>query len=177
MSLKKTRIIAIIGTFIISFLVHFAYTLFPNFVFSIFFPVNESIWEHMKMLYTSILLYGIIDYFILKKYDIKFNNFFLNIFLLRITSIIVYLIIFLPIYYRIGENMFMAIFIMLLSYIFVYIMSYYILTMKEKGNNFIWILLIVICYIVFGYLTYNPIHNQLFFDTKDEIYGIPKRER
>lgn len=177
MSLKKTRIIAIIGTFIISFIVHFAYSFLPNPIFSILFPVNESVWEHMKILYTSIILYGIIDYFILKKNNIKINNFILNILILCISSIVIYLAIFLPIYYKIGENMFMAIFIMLISYTFVYIMSYYILTMNEKGNNIIWIILLILGYIIFGYLTYNPIHNQLFFDTKDEVYGIPKRER
>lgn len=177
MNLKKTRIIAVISTFIISFLVHFAYEILPNPLSAIIFPVNESVWEHMKILYTSIILYGIIDYIILKKNKIQFNNFILNILIQCICSIITYLVIFLPIYFKIGENMFLAISIMLLSYIISYTISYYILTMKEKQNNIIWITLIIIGYIIFGYLTYNPIHTQIFFDTQKEIYGIPKREQ
>lgn len=177
MNLKKTRIYAIIGTFIISFLAHFAYETLPNFIFSIIFPVNESIWEHMKILYTSILLYGIIDYIILKKNNIKINNFFLNLLIISISSIISYLIIFLPIYYKMGENMFIAISIMIISYIISYTISYYILKTKEKNNNVIWIALIIINYIIFGILTYKPIKNQLFFDTKKETYGIQKREQ
>lgn len=174
MSLKRSRIIAVIGTFILSFVVHFGYNILPNAVTSIFFPVNESVWEHMKMLYTTILLYGVIDYFLMKKYDISHNNFFLNLFVISYTSIIVYLAIFLPIYYKIGENMIVSISVMLITYIIIYIMSYYILRMKNKGLNYLWILFIIFGYIVLGYLTYNPIKSQLFFDTRDEIYGIEK---
>ena len=177
MDLKKTRIIATINTFIISFIAHFAYQTLPNPIFSIIFPVNESVWEHMKILYTSILLYGIIDYIILKKNNIKINNFTMNLFITSISSIISYLLIFLPIYFKIGENMFLAISIMLISYIIAYTTSYYILKTEEKNNNTIWITLIIIGYIIFGYLTYNPIKNQIFFDTKKEIYGIEKREQ
>ena len=68
MSLKKSRVIACIGTIILAFIFHFAYEMLPNFLFSIFFPVNESVWEHMKMIYSAIVFYGIIDYFLNKKY-------------------------------------------------------------------------------------------------------------
>ena len=173
MSLKKSRVIAIVGTFVLAFLCHFMYQLLPNFAFSIFFPVNESIWEHMKILYTSILLYGIVDFFVLKR--VYSHNFFLNLFVLSFSSIVIYLALFLPIYYSIGENMFLAIGLMLVTYIIVYIMSYYILSMDEKNNMIIWILLMIMGYIILGYLTYRPFKNDLFFDPRDEVYGIKKR--
>lgn len=174
MNLKKTRIIAIIVTFIFAFVCHFVYDFIPNFVTSIFFPVNESVWEHMKILYTSIILYGIIDYFVLKKFKIEHNNFMLNLFLISYSSIIVYLAIFLPIYYNIGENMFISIFLILVTYIIVYVLSYYILSMNEKNYNLLWVFLLIFGYFIFGFLTYKPIHSQIFFDTQKEIYGIPK---
>ena len=74
MNLKKIKVVAVLGIFILSFLSHFAYDLFPNIIFSFIFPVNESIWEHMKLLSTTILLYGIIEYFLLK----IFENFIMN---------------------------------------------------------------------------------------------------
>ena len=83
--------------------------------------------------------------------------------------------LFLPIYYSIGENMFLAIGLMLVTYIIVYIMSYYILSMDEKNNMIIWILLMIMGYIILGYLTYRPFKNDLFFDPRDEVYGIKKR--
>lgn len=175
MSLKKSRIIAVIGSFILGFIIHFAYQVFPNFIFSIIFPVNESVWEHMKILYSSILIYGIIDYFIGKKFNIQYNNFLFNLFFCSFISIFIYLGLFLPIYYKIGESMFLSISILLITYIIVYIISYYILKSDHFNYNYVWIILIVLGYIVFGYLTYNPIKNQLFFDTHDEIYGIKKR--
>ena len=74
MSIKNIKIIGVFIIFLLCFPLHFLYDWLPNSLFSIFLPVNESIWEHMKMIYTSFVLYGIIDYFWLKK-DNKFNNF------------------------------------------------------------------------------------------------------
>jgi hypothetical protein len=175
MSLKKSRVIACIGTIILAFIFHFAYEMLPNFLFSIFFPVNESVWEHMKILYSSIVFYGVIDYFLNKKYNIGYNNFFMNIFICSVSSIIIYLAIFLPLYYSIGESMFISIGVMIITFIIVYILSYFILSLDEKDYNFVWIILTLLGFVIFTYLTYNPIHTQLFFDTKDEIYGIKKR--
>ena len=176
MSLKKSRVIACIGTIIFSFLFHFAYQVFPNFIFSIFFPVNESVWEHMKLLYSSIVFYGVIDYFLNKKYNIGYNNFFMNIFVCSVSSIIIYLAMFLPLYYSIGESMFISIGIMIIAFIIVYILSYYILGLSDKDYNLFWVVLTIFDFTIFTYLTYYPIHNQLFFDTKHEIYGIKNRE-
>ena len=62
--MKKIKIISIFIMFALSFLSHFAYETIPNFISSILFPVNESIWEHMKLLSTPVLLYMIIEYFV-----------------------------------------------------------------------------------------------------------------
>ena len=75
MSLKKIKIIGIITIFALSFLYHFLYQWFPNPIFSIIFPVNESIWEHMKLLYTGILSWGLIEIILLKKNKINYNNY------------------------------------------------------------------------------------------------------
>ena len=174
MSIKLSRVIAVIGTIILSFVFHFVYDLIPNFVTSIFFPVNESVWEHMKLLYTSIIGYGIIDYFLARKFSLKYNNFVFNLFFISVSSIVIYLMMFLPIYYSIGENMFISIGLMIIVFIIVYIMSYFILIMDNRKQDFLWLIPIVILYFVFAYLTYYPPKIHLFFDTKDEIYGIKK---
>ena len=175
MSIKKSRIIACIGTIILAFIFHFAYEMTLNFFFSIFFPVNESVLELMKMIYSSIVFYGIIDYFLNKKYSIGYNNFFMNIFICSASSIIIYLAMFLPLYYSIGESMYISIGIMIITFIIIYILSYFILSLDEKNYNILWIALTIFCYVIFTYLTYNPIKTQLFFDTHHEIYGIKKR--
>lgn len=171
MSLKAIKIIGFFAIFLLCFLFHFLYDWFPNSLFSIFFPVNESIWEHMKLIYTSYIFYGIFDYILLRKN--KINNFFIQLFLIPIISIILYLIIFIPIYKMIGENMIISIGLLAIIIIIEQILSYFILQYKEiKYQNFIGIIGIILVYIIFGYLTYNPIENYLFYDTVKDKYGI-----
>ena len=118
MNTKKLKIIMTIIIFLLAFPFHFFYDKFSNFIFSIFFPVNESIWEHMKLLFTSIIFSGVIEYIIIKKKDVKVNNYLLSLFIPAILSIPIYLIIFLPIYYKIGENFIITITIMFITILF-----------------------------------------------------------
>lgn len=173
MNLKKIKLIAVIGIFIISIISHFSYELFPNILFSFFFPINESIWEHMKILFTSTLLYGLIDYLLLKKNNIKYNNFSFQLYFTAFSSIPIYLVIYLPIYKLIGENLFISISLMILVYILEQYISYHILKEKEfKILNIISVPIIIIIYLGFIYLTYNPPHTYVFYDIINEKYGI-----
>lgn len=173
MNLKKIKIIAVIGIFFLSFLSHFTYNIFPNLIFSFTFPVNESIWEHMKIIFTSILLYSIIDYILLKKNKIKYNNFPFQLYFTALSAIPIYLVIYIPLYKLLGENIIISITLLLLVYIISQWISYHILKEKEiKILNTIAIPIILLSYLGFIYLTYNPIHNYIFYDTAKEKYGI-----
>ena len=175
LNLKNTRIIAIIGIFLISFISHFVYTVFPNFFTSIFFPVNESIWEHMKILFTSSLLYGIIDYIILKKNNIKYNNYPFQLWFTSLVIMPIYLVIYIPLYKLIGENLIVSIILLFIIYIVKEIISYNILKAPHiKLVNKLLIPVIIITYIIFTYLTYYPPHNYIFYDTNSKTYGIEK---
>ena len=173
MNLKYIKIFNVFGVFLLSFLAHFMYSLFPCILISFFFPVNESIWEHMKILFTSTLLYGIIDYFLLKFYSIKFQNFAFQLFITCFFSVIIYLVLYLPVYYFFGENLFFSIFLMFLVYTGSSIISYKLLTSPENIYlNYIATPLIIMCYIMFIIFTYKPPHNFLFYDTLNNHYGI-----
>lgn len=173
MNLKKIKILAVIGIFIISFLSHFAYEIFSNIIFSFIFPVNESIWEHMKILFTSTLLYGIIDYLLLKKYNIKHNNFPFQLYFTSLIGIPIYLVIYLPVYNLLGESPFISISLLLIVYIITQIVSYNILKEKElKILNIITIPVILLSYLGFIYLTYNPPHTYIFYDITEDKYSI-----
>lgn len=173
MNTKKMILINTILTFLLCFLTHFLYDWLPNPVFSIFFPVNESIWEHMKMIYTTILLYGIIEYFIMKKWNIKSNNFLLSLFLKALLCIPIYLAIFLPFYYNFGENMIVTIIILFIAILLVNFIGYKILNLNPINyQKEISIVFIIIVYIIMGILTYKTPHSDIFFDTKEEKYGI-----
>lgn len=172
MSLKKIKIIATFGIFALSFLSHFAYDLFPNILFTFFFPVNESIWEHMKIIFTSTLLYGIIDYYLLNKNKINYNNFSFQLYFTAFSAIPIYLLIYLPLYHLVGENLFISIALLLIVYTIEQYISYQILKEKDfKILNPLAVPIVIITYLGFIYLTYNPPHTYIFYDTVKEKYG------
>lgn len=173
MSIKKIKIISSIFVFLSTFLIHFVYNFFPNDLTSIFFPVNESVWEHMKMLLLGFLLAGILEYFLSNHFKVKMNNILFSSWLGGFLSIPIYLIIYLPVYYIIGEKMWWNILVMIITIILIEIIQTWII--KQKNNkilNIITVPLIIITYIIMGYLTFNPPHTHLFFDTNEEKYGI-----
>lgn len=172
--MKKIKIFGVVVTFLLAVLYHFLYDWFPNPIFSIFFPVNESIWEHMKLLYSGILTWKIIEYFILKHKNIKFTNYFSSLFLTLITSIALYLIIYLPIYDLFGESMIISIGLLLLVIILMEVFNYYLITRREENHllNKVSVIFIFLGYMVFLSLTYNPPKNYIFYDMMDNKYGI-----
>lgn len=175
--LKKLRILAVIGIFLLSFPSHFIYSLFPNLLISFFFPVNESIFEHLKILFTSTLLYGIIDYFLLKKEKLPVFNFSLNLFLESTLSVILFSLLYLPIYYIIGEFLPLTLILMIITYSITQLISYYILSLpKIPYLNTLSILFIILIYLNFIILTLNPPHTDLFLDKTTNTYGLHKEQ-
>lgn len=173
--MKRIKLISVFIIFGLSFLSHFMYEWFPNTIFSILFPVNESIWEHMKLIVTPVLIFSIFECIIYKRKKIIFNNFYLSYSISMILGIILYLLIYLPIDYLFGHNTIVAISLLFIIFIFISIFSYYMMKSNEiKFSRFIGIGIIIVIYFIFGYLTYNPIEIDLFYDTQKGIYGIPK---
>ena len=172
--MKKIKVVGVVVIFALTVLYHFLYEWFPNPVFSVLFPVNESIWEHMKLLYSGILTWGIVEYFILKRKNIKFTNYFSSLFLTMITSIIVYLILYLPLYSLFKENMFISIGLLIIVIILMGIFNYYLIIRKEENwfLDKVSIILIILGYVVFLSLTYDPPRNYIFYDTTENKYGI-----
>lgn len=173
MNLKYIKIISFVFIFIFSFLAHFMYDWFPNTFISFFFPVNESIWEHMKILYTSILVGGILEFFLLKKYSVSVHNFMFSLFISAFSSVIIYLGIYLPVYYVWGENLIFSILLMAIVYAMVLIFSYYLMSERNFGiENITSILFLILGYVIFIIFTYIPCHNYIFYDVVNECYRI-----
>ena len=168
----KKNIIYTILIFIISSLIHSFYNYLPNFITSIFFSVNESIWEHMKMIYTSYIIFLLLKF----TFDKLKDNEALIINITAIINIIVFLIIYIPIYIIFKEHLIVTLIIYLIS---IYISI--ILTDKLKNkinkkisntlNKYI-IFIIAFTYLIFAFLTYKPPKISLFYDTVNKTYGI-----
>lgn len=174
LNLKQTRFWAVFSIFLLNFIFHFAYEVFPNTLFSIFFPVNESIFEHQKLIFSSFMFYGIIDYFITKKHGVTKSSFFLSLIVSAFSCIAIFLIIWLPLYYKTGENMILTFIILFIAISLSQVISYYILKKDLKNDLFSIssIIVIIITYVIAAYLTYNPPKNKFFFDPLEEKYGI-----
>jgi len=173
---KKIIIIKTIAIFLSLFIFSFVYKIFPNFLTSIIFPVNESLFEHLKMIYNAEIIISLIIYLIIKKKKIKINNYFIALLLSTIFNIILFYLIYIPVYRRFGSNLIMT---MIIYFITLCISQYlfYLITLKKhnKFYNTVCLIIMPLIWIVLIYYTYNPIKTEFFFDPIEEIYGIPKK--
>ena len=173
MTLKKIKILDIFLIFGFCYLVHYLYMWLPNTLFSIFFPVNQSLWEHMKMLFTSILIVSFIDYIIFKKWHITNTNFSTNAFLSSSLSVPIFLFLHFVFDKQLGYHIIINIIILIFVIILSQIISYYVLQNKFlKHLGYISLISIVVIYIVLGLLTYYPPKNDVFYDKENNKYGI-----
>lgn len=172
MSLKKLKILGVVLAFFIAFPLHFLYDKFPNFITSIFFPVNESIWEHMKIIFGSVLISGVIQKIIVIKKNLVYKNICISNIIAGLASIPIFLIMFLPVYSIIGENLPITIIIMLITFIISQIITIYIINKKDLKQENMAILYAIIIYVIFGILTYFPPNIFLFIDPITKQLGI-----
>ena len=173
MNNKKVLFIETITIFLSMFLFHNIYNWFPNFLTSSFFPVNESLFEHLKLMFTTQIIISLIIYLILKLKKIKFSNYLLGLLISTIVTISLFFLIYLPIYNRFGENLFLTMSIYLITLIIGNIIFYLISKRKHEFLlNLISLVIISIIAVILIYITFNPLKNDFFFDSSEEIYGI-----
>ena len=172
MKLKLLKFFGVILSFILAFPLHFLYDKIPSFITSIFLPVNESIAEHMKIIFGSIILSGIVQKIIILKTNMKANNVCFSHFIGAVLAIPIFLIIFVPIYSIIGENLPITLIIMFITFLIAHIISYIIMTKDDLKLEKLTILFVLIIYVIFGILTYFTPQTNLFMDPIDLCYGI-----
>ena len=168
---KKYVIINIIVTFLLGFIVHGMYSWFPSPITSIF-PVNESLYEHVKLIYLSpIFSVLIIGAF----YHYKINNIFYGMFISILFNILFFYILYLPVYYLLGNSMIMTLILYFISIIASnYI--YYLIIQKKYSSlyNVLGIVLSIIGIVFLTYFSYHPLENDFFKDPENNTYGIKK---
>lgn len=174
LKLKTWKIISVFGILLISALIHSVYDKFPNFITGLFFPVNESIWEHNKMIFLAFLIWTLVEKWKFK--DTK--NVFSSGLISSIVCVMVVLLIFTPVYLYILEtkdNIVVTIFIYFCAIAISQILSYYLLqkdyNKKIEKLSFVgWVLF----FIINVFFTYYPIKCPIFYDYNEMIYGLKK---
>ncbi len=175
MSLKKATAIGITFIFLFSFITHNLYDWFPTTLTSIFFPVNESIWEHQKMIFITVLIWGLIEHLLLKKFGIKHKNIISATFISAISNVIIFLTLYTPVHIILGHNFILTLFVYLITIIISQVIGYHILKTRHrlKTLNLFSIILTPIVFFIFGLFTYYPPNCEiLFYDEYNDMHGI-----
>lgn len=135
---KKLEIIGFFFVSIVGTLLHFAYEASgSNFIAGIFAPVNESTFEHLKLLFYPFIIYGIIEYILLKKHDFESINYFICSKVYALMYGLLSIIVFFYTYSGVIGNFYDVVNI-IIFYLSVLIASVigYRLTQKEDSCNF-----------------------------------------
>lgn len=176
MKLKKWQVIVIIISLILGTLLHFTYQLSNyNSIVGIFSAVNESVWEHLKLLFYPMALMAIIGGFIFNK---QYKNYWIGQAIGIITAMLFVVTFFYTYTGIIGKNIaIIDIGSFVVGIILGEFVAYKIIQSKTEYKAEIpSILLIIVIFLSFIIFTIYPPILPLF---EDPIYGTfglePKR--
>lgn len=161
---KRYTIIGIFFVLVTGSLAHFLYGWTNSHkLIGLFAPVNESVWEHMKLLFFPMLAYSIIMIFKFRtKYPCMISSFCFGI---------LAGVFFIPLFYYaytsvLGKNLFILdISVFLFSIVIAFWLSYK-LTLSGRLKPYTLLLCVLVCIflICFFVFTYNPPDTTLFQD-------------
>lgn len=171
--LKHYTIIGILFVFITGTLAHFLYDWTGNnHIVGLFTPINESVWEHIKLLFFPMSLYALI---IIIKFHRKYSC---------ITSALCFGILLgaflIPFFYYVytfvlGKNIFILdIVTFILSIVIAFWLSYK-LTLSSRLESYTLLLGILVCilFICFFVFTYHPPDATIFQDPTSSYAFAP----
>ena len=174
MNFKKVFIAGTLFTILLGTLLHFTYDLSGNADFvAILSAVNESTWEHLKLIYFPMVIFSVIEYFL---YGKNFPNFFASKLVGIISGMAFITVVFYTYSGVIGTPS--GIFNILLfvsGVIFAYIVNYKILTedyLTSSPLNRISIFALAALFIMFWVFTFYPPVFNIFKDPVTDGYGI-----
>jgi hypothetical protein len=171
--IKHWSITGAIALFLLGCIIHFIYPLTGGSkIAGAIFPVNESVWEHLKLGYWALLLFSAFEYLKIKD---RVNNYFsaklLGIVALELTI----LIVFYSYYFFTGSNI---IWIDISSYALGALLCQLTIYKVVRGRpvsravNRISLVGFICLGILFGVITFHPPHQDLFKEKKSNTYGI-----
>ncbi len=173
----KILTLTIIGALFIIFVgtpMHFAYEASGyNFIVGSFSPINESVWEHLKMAFFPSILWILLEMTQLRK---TVNNYFVSKAVAAYTMVFLIPIIYYTYTAFMEDNIIIDIGSFFIAVIIGQIGSYLIFnrTKKSKVQKYSAITALVILGILFVVFTFYPPHIDLFLDSNTCTYGIFK---
>lgn len=177
--INKVIILGAVIIFFISILFHFLYDLTGGSnIAAIFFPVNESIFEHLKLCLYPTILYWLITFLLFKKdYRLNFHKWITGMTFSIVASILYILCQYYVLKYALNISGFIFdILAIVIGLILGQILGCHIYNRGTKSTGiFIFcIILILLTAIFFANLTFYPPELPLFLDGPSGTYGIAK---
>ncbi len=161
-NLKRFTIIGILFVLLMGTLAHFIYGWAGNHpAVGLFTPVNESIWEHMKLLFFPMLIYAFFTMLRLKEaYPCIISSLCFGI----LTGTLLIPVLFYAYTFILGRNyLILDIGIFIVSTLTAFLLSYR-LTLSCGAKSFTVMLCILVCilFVCFLFFTYHPPDLDLF---------------
>lgn len=167
-------IISILGMFF-----HFLFDLVSqNVIFSLIAPVNESVWEHLKLVFFPVVIYWMISYWLLKKeYDPSINHWIKGLCAGVFSGM--FLVVFahygiLGAFGSIGTAIDIAIFVLSIALTQLVGFNVYNVSTNQQLWFYVSLFLLLLFVVAFALFTYNPPRILFFFDESTNQYGIPQ---
>lgn len=174
-NIRLWNLISAAVTLVAGTLLHFIYDWFGGSIAAVFGAVNESTWEHLKLIFWPMVIMGIIEYFIYGKSLKSFIP-------IRVLSILIGMLTTVALFYTysgiLGFNFLIA---DILTFILGVLVAYcYSVKQFEKENtllskkttNIFFIALLVVLIICFSVFSFFPPHIGLFLDPVTNSYGF-----
>lgn len=171
-SVKNTITISLILSFCFGILLQFAYELsnYNRFV-GLFSPVNESMWEHLKLLFFPFLLFTIILYFVIK--ENSQNILFANAYSITIGMLLAIILQY-TVTGALGiSSLTVELTTLVLCNMATYILcGYFIKNNKYSINNSYGFIFFIILFLLFLVFSFRPPRIPLFQDSNTKSFGI-----
>lgn len=172
--LRKHSWVAALVTLILGTLCHFVYELLgDNSIVGMFVAVNESTWEHLKLLLTPAFVVGVVEWFI---YGKNYKNFFPSLFISIIAGMLAITVAFYTYTGIIGKNFMIADIMTFVLGVFVtYYLRYRIIKSGRLSSDkwtFIALAGFALLFVFTAYATFNPPRINLFQDPLTGRYGV-----
>ncbi len=165
-------ILSILGS-----LMHFVYDWTGKItVVGILAPINESVWEHLKLTLYPMILWWLLGYFIFrKKYNISKEQWFSTAVIAVITCPLVILTFYYTYTGALGiESLILDIFSLFLGIIISQFLALHLYKFAKFNTltYFIAIIIFILLIITFTIFTFTPPHLPLFLDSVTGKYGM-----
>jgi hypothetical protein len=172
-TILKWELLGIIFIVMLGALFHFMFQLSNYWApLGAIFPVNESVWEHLKLPYYPLIIFSLIEYGFIKE---RANNFVIGKTISFIISISTILIVFYSYTAIFGVELLIVDILSFIGGVIIgQLVSYVILTREQLSMSYInasWIIFIAFG-IVFAVFTYFPPTLPIFQDGESGLYGI-----